>query len=576
MNMSALQTLRSIFNWTIPRLVPTLDGYQLRFGGRPKPRGRFWELWSGRKTELQAAGVRVRKKNGDWIVEWLRPFLTEADDASRKASVRQQALLDLDLINTKGIPCPANLHYLNYQKEAIRFGLKVWSCGKGLLNADEMGLGKTPETIGLINASPGVVKILIVCPNTMKRVWRDELARWLVRPLRVAIQDAGKPWVGDTADIVVINYELVKRFAEELRTTIWDLRVADEAHYLKNRRAHRTLYTFTIPALRKVALTGTPIVNRPADIFNVLHDSDPSAWPHFGGFALRYCNAQHSGYGWDFSGHSREQELGDKLRSTIMIRRLKSEVLDELPAKRRQIIRLDSNGMKAWLRRERKTFEEHTGQALAAETSDLEAAYRSAVRQLRIPQEKLFTAISAIRHATGLAKVPQVIEFVRDAIESEKVIVFAYHLDVIAALKVAFPQAAVITGDVPPEKRQAEVERFQADPACSVFIGNDAAAEGITLTAASHVIFAEGDWVPAKLAQKEDRAHRIGQQESLLCSYIVVEGSLDAYMFQVAVEKLEVSEAILISGAQPPTLENARMAGQSGSRASDEYALIER
>jgi SWI/SNF-related matrix-associated actin-dependent regulator 1 of chromatin subfamily A len=102
-----------------------------------------------------------------------------------------------------------------------------------------------------------------------------------------------------------------------------------------------------------------------------------------------------------------------------------------------------------------------------------------------------------------------------------------------------------VTGKTDSKRRQAEADRFQTDPSCTLFLGNDAAAEGLTLTAVSHVVFAESDWVPAKMAQKEDRAHRIDQSQSVLCSYLVLEGSIDAEMLRSAVEKLVVIDAVL-------------------------------
>jgi hypothetical protein len=103
----------------------------------------------------------------------------------------------------------------------------------------------------------------------------------------------------------------------------------------------------------------------------------------------------------------------------------------------------------------------------------------------------------------------------------------------------------MVYGDVKMDDRQKNVDRFQNDPTCNLFIGNDAAAEGLTLTAASQVIFGEPDWVPGKLAQKEDRAHRIGQRDSVNVTYLVLSGSLDATMVKRCVDKLDVIDQAL-------------------------------
>jgi SWI/SNF-related matrix-associated actin-dependent regulator 1 of chromatin subfamily A len=424
--------------------------------------------------------------------------------------------------------------------------------GCGVLIGDEMGLGKTIEAIGLINAGQSIRKVLVVCPNTLKANWRRELKKWLTRDLTVSVQDARKPWCGYGADVVVINYDLVSKFRRALQETEWDLRILDEVHFVKNHKARRTRFTLGIAAKRKIALTGTPIENRPVEIFSVLHDLDPDRWSNFSDFATRYCDAQDNGYGWDVRGHSNEEEFNQILHSTVMIRRRKEDVLMQLPPKRRQLIELDATGFNALLRSERQRHQRLTAEldrlklkVKTTRTAKNRAEYSKAVKALRRGHGALFKEIAKVRHEIALAKLPQVIEFVENALECGKVIVFAHHLDVIARLKTHFPQAAVVTGEIQPRCRQDEVDRFQNDPDCALFLGNDAAGEGLTLTASSHVVFAESDWVPTKLAQKEDRAHRMGQRASILCSYLVLEGSLDAEMLRAALAKMEVIESVL-------------------------------
>jgi SWI/SNF-related matrix-associated actin-dependent regulator 1 of chromatin subfamily A len=158
-----------------------------------------------------------------------------------------------------------------------------------------------------------------------------------------------------------------------------------------------------------------------------------------------------------------------------------------------------------------------------------------------------------MRHATALAKVPLVVEHLVAALEeSPKIVVFAHHRDVIAALAAEFPGRVVtLTGNDSPEARQAAVDRFQTDPECSLFIGSiTAAGLGLTLTAAAHVVFAELDWVPANMTQAEDRTHRIGQRESVLVQHIVLESSLDASMVRTLLKKQQVIDEA-VDGAAP-------------------------
>jgi len=253
------------------------------------------------------------------------------------------------------------------------------------------------------------------------------------------------------------------------------------------------------------------------------------------------------------TGSSNLPELQDKLRGSVMVRRLKRDVLTELPAKRRSVIELPANGAHAAVEAEQRAYESHeeTLEALRvavelAKASDRPEDYEDAVNRLRDAVRCAFTDMSRVRHATALAKVPYVVEHLKEIIEAGgKVVCFAHHRDVIAAIIAEFPGAVQVTGDDAMQARQDAVDRFQAG-ACSLFVGNiQAAGVGLTLTAAAHVVFAELDWVPGNVTQAEDRCHRIGQHSAVLVQHLVLEGSLDSRMAHILVEKQRVIDEAL-------------------------------
>jgi len=260
------------------------------------------------------------------------------------------------------------------------------------------------------------------------------------------------------------------------------------------------------------------------------------------------------------TGSSNLPELQDKLRGSVMVRRLKRDVLTELPAKRRAVIELPANGAHAAVEAEQRAYEAHeeTLEALRvavelAKASDNPDDYAAAVAALRQAVSVAFGEMSRTRHATALAKVPYVVEHLRDSLEGGKVVCFAHHKDVVAAIMAEFPDVAVkVTGDDSMEARQAAVDRFQTDPACLLFVGNiQAAGVGLTLTASAHVVFAELDWVPGNVTQAEDRTHRIGQHSAVLVQHLVLEGSLDARMAHILVEKQRIIDAALDTLHEP-------------------------
>jgi SWI/SNF-related matrix-associated actin-dependent regulator 1 of chromatin subfamily A len=477
-----------------------------------------------------------------------RQSLQKAEEsivASRKA--------DADLV----LDAPEGLTYLGYQRAGVAFAL-----GRiGTLLGDEMGLGKTIQAIGVMMADTTIREALVVCPKSVALNWVREIRKWSTRSVQVDRID-GVPRGGAELRVLVVSYEEGKKqLAGLLRP--WDCVIVDECHRMKNPKTQQSQMVASIAAQarKRLALTGTPIPNRTIEIFPIVKMLDPEEWDPqgkgFWRFAKRYAGAVNNGYGWDFTGATNLEELQERLRATVMVRRLKADVLTELPPKRRQIIEIPANGASKAVERESKAQAKHDEQMieLAARVelakAGTEEEYKAAVADLRQAAQVAFEEVSRLRHDTAMAKVPHVIEHVIEALESaegSKVIVFAHHLDVIARLREGLAEygSVELTGQTSLEDRQAAVDRFQKDPGCRVFVGGImAAGVGITLTAAAHVIFAELDWVPGNVTQAEDRAHRIGQSNSVLVQHLVLEESIDARMAKILVQKQEVADRAL-------------------------------
>ena len=471
--------------------------------------------------------------------------------AALQSSVAASSAHDADV----EIPAPEGLAYLPFQRAGIAYA----ASRRATLIADEMGLGKTIEAIGVINQSTDIRTVLVVCPASLKINWQRELERWLVHPLTVGICNGTVP----DADILVTNYEQLGKVPPK----DIDLLVIDEAHMVKNPKAQRTrlVTAWGKRARRVVLMTGSPIVNRPIELHSLLSVLDAPAWP-FWAYAQRYCAAHQTRWGWDFSGASNLDELQYKLRSTLMVRRLKADVLTELPPKRRQLITLSSKGYSQSLKAESKLQErvDQEREALELERDLADAigdteAYGRAVQALRQGYLAAFEEISRIRHETAVAKVPAVAEHVTELLESvEKVVIMAHHHDVVDALCEALAEYGVVslTGRDSQATRQHAVDTFQTDPNTRIFVGSiQAAGVGLTLTAASTVVFAELDWVPGNVSQAEDRCHRIGQTDSVLVQHVVLDGSIDARLAQVLIDKQAVIDRVVDGGGTAPNME---------------------
>jgi SWI/SNF-related matrix-associated actin-dependent regulator 1 of chromatin subfamily A len=282
----------------------------------------------------------------------------------------------------------------------------------------------------------------------------------------------------------------------------------------------------------------------------------PASFSNFFTFAKRYCAATKTRYGWDFSGASHLEELQRELRVTCMVRRTKEEVLKEIPSKRRQIVVLPPNGASSVVAEEVRVYREAQERQESIRQRILQAqdagdrdTYKEEVAALTRARRESFAEISRVRHRVALAKVPSAASFIEDLLESEqKVVVWAHHLDVIQSLADALRayNPVTLTGETPAAEKQRAVDRFQSDPSVRVFLGGiTAAGVGITLTAASTEVFVELDWVPGRMAQAEDRCHRIGQASAVLVLHLVLDGSLDQILAETLIEKQEISEQAL-------------------------------
>lgn len=482
----------------------------------------------------------------------LAPFAVgPAAEILHRIAAEAQAQLDASLATDADldIPKPAGLDYLPFQRAGIAYALQRTHT----LFGDDMGLGKTIQALGVVNATKAR-RILVVCPASVKLNWEREAAKWLVEPLTIGIANGST--VPDT-DVVILNWDILDRNLETLQARTWDVLVADEVHYAKNPKAKRAKALYALRAARTLYLTGTPILNRPVELHPLIKALDPERWGNFMRYAMCYCNAQRTGFGWDFTGASNLEELQEELRRTIMVRRRKVDVLTELPAKRRAVVELTVEGRAAqaaveaeWetYRAHEDTLEDLRAQARAAQAAGDEEAYKEVIRLLSRETLAAFEEMSRARHETALAKLPQVIAALRDLLDGgDKVVVFCHHRDVHHALMEACGSQAVgIIGGDSPEARQAAIDSFQTDPEVRVFVGSiRAAAEGITLTASSTVLFAELDWTPGKMAQAEDRAHRIGQDSAVVVYLAVLEGSLDCHLARTLLAKEETIQRAL-------------------------------
>uniref|UniRef100_A0A3B4ZJ10 Zinc finger RANBP2-type containing 3 n=1 Tax=Stegastes partitus TaxID=144197 RepID=A0A3B4ZJ10_9TELE len=447
------------------------------------------------------------------------------------------SITNLEIIQLSGLPHKLLQRLMPFQREGVEF----------------MGLGKTVQAIAVAYAFRQEWPLLVVVPSSLKYPWIEELERWIpeLQPGDINLVESKSDTMGIRGSkVTVLGYGLLttdaRPLVEALSRQRFAVVVVDESHYLKSRNAARTkiLVPLIKSAKRAVLLTGTPALGRPEELFMQIDALYPKSFGTWTDYAKKYCNAHYRCFGprrlWDCRGASNLQELHQRL-SQIMIRRLKAEVLSQLPPKIRQRIPFELP---------KEAAKEAT--ASFAQWERLMKGLGSGAVATDNPFTEVMSLITQMYKQTAIAKAGAVKDYIKMMLEAEqlKFLVFAHHLTMLQACTEAVVEAKAayirIDGSVPSSERIQLVHKFQSDPDTRVAILSiQAAGQGLTFTAASHVVFAELYWNPGHIKQAEDRAHRIGQTCSVNVHYLIAKGTFDTVMWSMLNRKETVTGSTL-------------------------------
>jgi SWI/SNF-related matrix-associated actin-dependent regulator 1 of chromatin subfamily A len=399
--------------------------------------------------------------------------------------------------------------------------------------ADEQGLGKTIEALATIEAD-GAYPAVVVCPASLKLNWLRELGRWLPQRTAQELTGHGARNRLEGADITVVNYDIVAARLAELSGLAPRALVLDESHYCKNASAKRTQAVQRLAAAVPgdgliLALTGTPVTNRPAELISQLRII--GRLQDFGSGAK---------FGERFRGADAHLRLHWHLRARCFVRRLKADVLPQLPAKTRAVVpvaldneseyRLAERDVVAWL------------QSQPLDLRELDAKVAAALRAERLVR------LNALKLLAARGKLHAALAWVHDFCSSgERLVVFARHREIQSALLEHFPKALHILGADSRLARQRALDTFQQPDGADnqlIVCSIEVAGQGLTLTRSSNVAFLELDWTPAKHDQAEDRCHRIGQQDAVNAYYLLAADTVDESIATLLERKRAVIGAV--------------------------------
>ncbi|XP_065853070.1 uncharacterized protein [Euphorbia lathyris] len=499
-------------------------------------------LWIFPVCSLSSAEKILKETSGCNIeVENLDPLVQRAMGSASAAPDLQDRY--------DRIPNCIESKLLPFQRDGVRFVLQHG--GRALL-ADEMGLGKTLQAIAVAACLRDFWPVLILTPSSLRLHWASMIQQWLDIPssdiLVVLSQYVGSNRGGFT--IVssstkgsinldglfnIISYDVVPKLQNVLTETDFKVVIADESHFMKNAQAKRT--TASLPVIKKaqyaILLSGTPALSRPIELFKQLEALYPDVYKNVHEYGNRYCKGGVFGI---YQGASNHEELHNLMKATVMIRRLKRDVLSELPVKRRQQVFLDLS------EKDMKKVN-----ALFRELDMVKIKIKACsspedVESLKFTEKQL---INKIYTDSAEAKISGVLDYLGTVVEAGcKFLIFAHHVPMIQAIHEFLVKKKVgcirIDGSTPPASRQALVTDFQEKDAIkAAVLSIRAGGVGLTLTAASTVIFAELSWTPGDLIQAEDRVHRIGQVSAVNIYYLLANDTVDDIIWDVVQSKLE-------------------------------------
>jgi SWI/SNF-related matrix-associated actin-dependent regulator 1 of chromatin subfamily A len=447
------------------------------------------------------------------------------------------------------IEIPLKRDLFPFQKQGVAYALKQ----KRLIIGDQPGLGKTAQAIAAIVAARAF-PCLVICPSSIKINWEREWAMWTTKKAMILNDSIKRTYTyfyeSNMAHVFIVNYESLKKyFVAEIKQKIdengkkapltlknivfndkikfFKSVIVDESHRVKDLKTLQTKLTKGICTGKEYALllTGTPVVNKPKDLIPQLGIIDRLG--DFGGYK--------NFVSWFCDNEDRWKELNVLLRRNCFFRREKTDVLKQLPSKMRAAVLCDitttkeyNDAMKdleTYLRRYRQASDEQVEKSLRGE---------------------IMVRIGILKNISARGKLTDVVDYVSDVIDSgEKIVLFVHLKEVAETLKKFFPAAVSILGSDDALTRQRNIDRFQNDADCQLIICSiKAAGVGITLTASSRVAFVELPWHPADCEQCEDRCHRIGQTDSVQCTYFLGKDTIDEWIYSVINEKRNMTKQI--------------------------------
>ena len=444
------------------------------------------------------------------------------------------------------LPSTLQAELRDYQAEGYRWLARLAHWGAGACLADDMGLGKTVQALALILSRAPQGPTLVLAPMSVCGNWIDEAQRFAptLRPQRFGPGDrAAQLKAAGPFDLIVCSYGLLQTEGERLAEVTWETVVADEAQAFKNALTKRSQAIMRLNGGFRMIATGTPIENRLGELWNLFRFINPGLLGSQERFNQRFANPIEL----DKDPLAR-QRLRQLLRPFIL-RRLKSEVLSELPPRTEITLRLElSEGEQALYEALRQQAIERLD--LAATANPGQARFQLLAEIMRLRRVCCHPRLALPDSTLPSAKLDAFSDIVDELLDNRhKALVFSQFVDHLSILRAHLDTRGIryqyLDGSTSEAQRRAAVAAFQAGEGELFLISLRAGGFGLNLTAADYVIHMDPWWNPAVEDQASDRAHRIGQERPVTIYRLVAKGTIEERILTLHAAKRDLADDLL-------------------------------
>jgi superfamily II DNA or RNA helicase len=502
------------------------------------------------------ATLRIPNVAAPWLEQAVQGTQVEIDPAF---AARLNRLDEARRVVPK-LPATLQAGLRPYQEEGFEWAMRLSHAGLGACLADDMGLGKTLQALAVLLARAGAGPALVVAPTSLMGNWRAEARRFAPSLVVNVYAEGGAPGARRSAiesaaagQVLLVSYPMLQIDAEAFAAGDWATLVLDEAQAIKNAAAKRSQAVFALRAGFRLALSGTPIENRLAELWSIMRAVNPGLLGSAARFAERFAGPI------ERQGDKHAHKQLRRLIAPFVLRRTKAQVLDDLPPRTELVLRVQPDDAEA------AHYEALRRDALIAAERSLEGdapgqAHLNVLAGLtRLRRAACDPRLVSPHLSTQGAKVQAFAELATELVANgHKALVFSQFVDFLTLLRAPLDAAGIayqyLDGSTPTAERTRRVDAFQAGEGELFLISLKAGGFGLNLTVADYVVIADPWWNPAVEDQASGRAHRIGQQRPVTVYRLVNQGTLEEKILTLHRDKRELAEALLDNADGPARL----------------------